>query len=282
MAHRSRAVYARKQIAQERNEMLRIAYCEDEPAQAEQIVSFWKEWGEARKINCQVEVFPNAESFLFAQELSRKLLYDLLLLDIRMKEMDGFELAKNIRTFDSELKIVFLTSDPGYVFEGYEVAAWRYLLKPVTKQKLFELADALTAEQGRRKLSVLLEQSGEQLRVDLDEVLYVEVCGHYTTICLTDGEKLEIKQSFAAVLERLNEAAGAAQAECVGSSANTAPAASAPQFVKCHRSAAVNLEKVVRIGKQSCQLEGKVELPVSRGMYRELNQAFIRENLRHE
>ena len=119
--------------------MLRIAYCEDESAQAQQVKSFWKEWSKAREINCQVEIFQNAESFLFAQEPLRRLPYDMLLLDIRMKEMDGFELAKNIRTFDSELKIVFLTSDPGYVFEGYEVAAWRYLLKPVTKQKLFEL-----------------------------------------------------------------------------------------------------------------------------------------------
>ena len=123
--------------------MLRIAYCEDESAQAQQVKSFWKEWSKAREINCQVEIFQNAESFLFAQEPLRRLPYDMLLLDIRMKEMDGFELAKNIRTFDSELKIVFLTSDPGYVFEGYEVAAWRYLLKPVTKKKLFELGDAL-------------------------------------------------------------------------------------------------------------------------------------------
>ena len=278
--------------------MLRIAYCEDESAQAQQVKSFWKEWSKAREINCQVEIFQNAESFLFAQEPLRRLPYDMLLLDIRMKEMDGFELAKNIRTFDSELKIVFLTSDPGYVFEGYEVAAWRYLLKPVTKQKLFELGDALAAEQGRRKPSVLLEQSGEQVRVDLDEVLSVEVCGHYTTICLTDGEKLEIKQSFAAVLGRLNEAAGAGQMGRIGSGREATqiehidssvnaeleplPTASAPRFIRCHRSAAVNLEKIVRIGKQSCQLEGKVELPVSRGMYRELNQAFIRENLRHE
>lgn len=46
--------------------MLRIAYCEDESAQAQQVKSFWKEWSKAREINCQVEIFQNAESFLFA------------------------------------------------------------------------------------------------------------------------------------------------------------------------------------------------------------------------
>ena len=85
---------------------------------------------------------------------------------------------------------------------------------------------------------------------------------------------------------RIGSGREAAQIEHIGSSVNAAleplPIASAPRFIRCHRSAAVNLEKIVRIGKQSCQLEGKVELPVSRGMYRELNQAFIRENLRHE
>ena len=56
--------------------MLRIAYCEDEPAQAQQVKSFWKEWSKARKINCQVEIFQNAESFLFAQEPLRRLPYE--------------------------------------------------------------------------------------------------------------------------------------------------------------------------------------------------------------
>ncbi len=66
--------------------MLRIAYCEDESAQAQQVKSFWKEWSKAREINCQVEIFQNAESFLFAQEPLRRLPYDMLLLDIRMKK----------------------------------------------------------------------------------------------------------------------------------------------------------------------------------------------------
>ena len=75
----------------------------------------------------------------------------------------------------------------------------------------------------------MLEQSGEQVRVDLDEVLSVEVCGHYTTICLTDGEKLEIKQSFAAVLGRLNEAVGAGQMGRIGSGREAAQI-----FSMCH------------------------------------------------
>ena len=62
--------------------MLRIAYCEDESAQAQQVKSFWKEWSKAREINCQVEIFQNAESFLFAQEPLRRLPYDMLLLSV--------------------------------------------------------------------------------------------------------------------------------------------------------------------------------------------------------
>ena len=111
--------------------MLRIAYCEDESAQAQQVKSFWKEWSKAREINCQVEIFQNAESFLFAQEPLRRLPYDMLLLDIRMKEMDGLEASRKILDEFPEAKILLLTtfSDDEYIVKALRLGTKGYLLK---------------------------------------------------------------------------------------------------------------------------------------------------------
>ena len=55
----------------------------------------------------------------------------------------GMELAKEIRKYDKEVQMVFLTGVSDYVFEGYEIGAMRYLLKPVQQEKLSETLNTL-------------------------------------------------------------------------------------------------------------------------------------------
>ena len=75
--------------------------------------------------------------------------------------MDGFTLAKQIRKTDMNIRIVFLTSDPSHVFDGYEIEAWRYMMKPVREQKLYEMLDILVTELAdREEPYVLLEVAG--------------------------------------------------------------------------------------------------------------------------
>lgn len=48
-----------------------------------------------------------------------------------MERMNGMELAREIRKKDRNVAVAFLTNDPGFVFDGYEVEAVGYLMKPV-------------------------------------------------------------------------------------------------------------------------------------------------------
>lgn len=52
------------------------------------------------------------------------------------------ELAHEIRKFDRNVQIIFLTGKPEYVFEGYEIGAVRYLIKPVGESGLAKALDA--------------------------------------------------------------------------------------------------------------------------------------------
>ena len=243
---------------------VRIAYCEDERAQAVLTEDMIKSWAKERGQKCIVDVFSSAEQFLFELDGEELVPYDLLLLDISMFGMDGFTLAKQIRKTDMNIRIVFLTSDPSHVFDGYEIEAWRYMMKPVREQKLYEMLDILVTELAdREEPYVLLEVAGENIKVEQGQILYVAVDGHYTTVYCKDRQ-LKVKESFGEVLNHLNR---------------DTKDGGIPPFVKCHRSTAVNLSKVSRIGRQSCILAGEIEVPVSRGMYQQLNQAFIQENL---
>ncbi len=106
---------------------------------------------------------------------------------------------------------------------------------------------------------VSFEISGENVRMALEDIEYIEVFGHYTTLHGTK-ETYTLKESFAEVLKKVNEV-------------------QTDTLVRCHRSVAVNLSKIIKIGRQFCTLESGKELPVSRSMYAGLNAAFIQMNL---
>ncbi len=119
---------------------MRIAYCEDEAAQAELVCSMMESWGERRQEPVEVILFESAEEFLFKNE---DFPYDAVFLDIAMRQMNGMELARTIRKKDKKLPIAFLTADKTFAIEGYEVRAVRYLTKPVTAEKLDSLLDGI-------------------------------------------------------------------------------------------------------------------------------------------
>ncbi len=251
---------------------MRIACCEDENVQSELIKEKICGWCGRRGKNCEIDLYNSAESFLFEQNGSDSVPYDLLLLDIAMKKMDGFSLARHIRERDKTIKIAFLTSDPSHAPEGYELNAWRYILKPVDDAKIDEMMCALCASMEKQESRYcLFEISGEYTRIDLDSIFYLEADGHYT-ILHCKGRNIDVRESFHTVLEKLNDAAG--RGNC-----RMDEAAKRHIFVKCHRSIAVNVTKIQKTQKSLLYLEDATQLPVSRGMYQEINQAFIRVNL---
>jgi len=74
---------------------LKIAICDDEQEQIEYITSLVSFWGAKEGHNCEIRTFLSAEAFLFEYEDDKS--YDILLLDVEMKNITGIELAKRIR-----------------------------------------------------------------------------------------------------------------------------------------------------------------------------------------
>lgn len=233
---------------------MRIAYCEDETAQAELVRTMIRQWADSRQKSVEVVLFGSAEEFLFKND---DFPYDVVFLDIAMRQINGVELARTIRKKDKKLPIAFLTADKAFAIEGYEVHAVRYLLKPITAEKLENLLDELLAEQENNienTICITIGEKGTTKRIVEDNIRYVEVLGHYTQFHLTDAPAVRVKESLAAIMERFHRK---------------------ELFVKCHRSYVVNLLYVERISRTECTLLDKTVLPVSRSSYHELNEQFI-------
>ena len=230
---------------------IRIAVVEDEKESFEYVSRCLKDWGKQNGQLLHLTHVSCAEEFLF--EYNRPDCFDLLFLDVYMKQMNGMELAKEIRKFDKDIPIIFLTGVSDYVFEGYEIGAIRYLLKPVQKEKLAEVMDlCLEKFKNRNDDYISFKYQGEQMRLLRSDIMFLEVNGHYLRM-ETVKETFEWKDSLQSMKERLD----------------------GKRFVSANRSAIVNLEYVSKITRDECLLENGTKIQVSKGAYRTLNEAFM-------
>ena len=107
------------------------------------------------------------------------------------------ELARKIREKEKDVILVFVTSDASYVFDGYEVGAYRYLMKPVDEKKLWEILDyARTQNAEDNGNYILVKKDGQSVRVDLNDMLYIEAQKHYVNLYLDRSGKHEHKNRF--------------------------------------------------------------------------------------
>ncbi len=98
---------------------------------------------------------------------------DLLFLDVEMGKENGMDAAKKIRTVNRNLLIVFVTGYTDYVFDGYQVNALDYLVKPVSPEKLKEVLlrakELLTPPADR---FFILKNADGAYRLPWDDILY--------------------------------------------------------------------------------------------------------------
>lgn len=230
---------------------VRVAIVEDETELHDYYGKMIEAWGKARNVRIAATFIESSEEYLFKYD--RQNIFDIIFLDVCMKDMNGMELAHEIRKFDRNVQIVFLTGKSEYVFEGYEIGAVRYLVKPVAESDLEKALDVcLEKLESIREDYIAIKYHGENLRFSRSEIIFVKVDGHYLKMQTVDGA-YEWKASLKEIQSKLDS----------------------DRFVMANRSAVVNLEFVTKITREECILENGEAIPVSRGAYGPLNDAFM-------
>lgn len=151
--------------------MLKIAICDDE----QPIRDYLKKLTE-KCTDAQVHVFANGEELL-----SDPTVYDIILLDISLNRKpdsgkpNGMEVAKKIRE-TSDVIIIFVTALKEYVFEGYDVGAFHYLLKPVDEQKFMEVMDKAISQIKKEKNTqpLIIRMDGNYIKIPVNNIIYAE------------------------------------------------------------------------------------------------------------
>lgn len=133
----------------------------------------------------QIEETNTASKFYgFSQpsQVNLSLPYDIALLDIDMGEINGIDFARKLRAENGNIVIIFITNFIQYAPEGFEVQAFRYLLKADLSIKLPSYFDSAVQEVLRRKQLVTISINSEIIDVPVNDILYLE--SHRRTIIM--------------------------------------------------------------------------------------------------
>ena len=119
---------------------MRILICDDDNAILEQLQSCVREFFHNSHFSCpQIAAFHDGESLLADNEEK-----DIVFLDIEMKERNGIYVANALKKENPNTLIIIVTSYIEYLDDAMRCEVFRYLIKPVKKERLFRnLKDAL-------------------------------------------------------------------------------------------------------------------------------------------
>jgi DNA-binding LytR/AlgR family response regulator len=113
--------------------------------------------------------------------------FDIIFLDVKMEEVDGFSAAKRIREIDTEVILIFITNMAQYAIKGYEVDALSYLLKPVPYFAFSqELKRSLKRLEKQKQRYLFLPHEHGLLRLDAGGIYYIEREKHRVSIHTTE------------------------------------------------------------------------------------------------
>lgn len=145
---------------------------------------------EKEKIRVKVDIFYDAKSLL----KSSSNLYQLLFLDVQLGETNGIDVARELRKQQVEALIIYVSAYIEMAPMGYEVKAFRYILKRDIKQVLpYTIMEAI-AELKKNEQMYEIKTQRKIIRVPVKDILYIESYKRYVVIHTLTGDYEQYKK----------------------------------------------------------------------------------------
>ncbi len=177
---------------------------------------------------------------------------DIIFLDIIIDKLDGIQLARRLRKRNPDFILVFVSSYIEYAHLGYEVKAFRYILKEDVDNLFDDMMDAILCEKGYFRTEITLDFSFGAETFFTDNLIYAESKLH--TVCFHFHGKTRHLYST------------------LDSIQNILPI---EEFVRIHKSYLVNIWHLIDIKNYTAFLDNGIELPVSQKRFAEAKKKLF-------
>lgn len=220
-----------------------LMICDGDPEYLEMMQTHVEKLRDKFERELLVDMFSDANKLLDCIRRRRKnkqQMPDIVFSDIRMEQMDGITFGRQLRKLVPGACLVFATAYAEHAIEGYEVNAFRYLIKPVNQNQIMQIIrDYFKSQIDSCKW--IVKSPGKEMVIELQDIIYMSAEDKYTIIHTVDGDYLD--RNSLNILESTLMEFG---------------------FYRVHRKYLINMRHHKSFGKREILLTDDVQLPMSR------------------
>lgn len=227
--------------------MIRIAICDDEEFFVDELYAQIKEFFLNKRVEFRAAKYAGGKALAdYAHD------YDLIFLDVKMQDQDGFKTAKVLRERGFSGHLIFVTIMKDDVYRAFEYEAFDYLVKPFSQTDFKHTMERFlrTLKTGGKQL--IITRKSEQQIINFSDILYCEVINRKINLHLSDGNTIEY---YGKIFELEKNLGG--------------------DFFKSHRSYLFSLKYITGYNSSEITLSNGEKLPLSRGRKDALMDALI-------
>ncbi|MCR5346404.1 MAG: LytTR family DNA-binding domain-containing protein [Fretibacterium sp.] len=185
-----------------------------------------------------IQCFPSGESLL---EKFEPMAFQLVFMDIYMDKLNGIETARQLRSMDASMLIVFLTTSRDFAFDAFPIHPFDYIIKPYERSRLDGILNEAVRVLMAEDPEIVIQISRQQYHLPLRTIISAVSQGHTVEICLTDGSRLLCSMSMT---------------EFEGLLADD------PRFLLCNRGVIINMEQVASADNEVFRMKNGQVYPI--------------------
>lgn len=219
--------------------MIRIAAIDDNPAILEKCKEITEKFFVKQGIPYEIRTYKYAAHVL--DDIKKNLFFDVFLIVIEMAEMNGMELAHQIRQMYDTPYIIFVTSHVEYSIKGYEYNVWRYIIKREMDEKLPLAYEALIGQlQQKKEKFYIIEHPKKVLKILYEDIYYIYKDGKNAAF-VTRGCVWNDRVTLDQIMRELDD----------------------PMFIRCERGNIANIRHIMSMEKDELLMRNGQKIPVS-------------------
>ena len=225
---------------------MKVLICDDNHYDAKILSDLLDEYGGFEKT-----VFTDSEAVMMCGES-----FDLAFIDIEMPKINGLALTKQLKERNPDLTVFIVTSFNRYLDDAMDLNVFRYLSKPVSRERLFKGLDTAIRLYRQNRESIVAETSDGCHTVNLNDILYLTIERRRAKFVTVQGELIStqgLEHWKSQMLEDM-------------------------RFTQPHYSFIVNLVNVTDFTRTEITLskgDKTAAVPISRGHYQAFRRAFF-------
>ncbi len=177
---------------------------------------------------------------------------NVVILDIEMPEVNGFQLARRISEMKQDIFIIFLTNHEEYLFDSFNFRPFGFLIKPLKEEKLFDRLQEVQRRLSEHK-KIVVNEISKKCSICLEDILYIESLGDDSCVYMVDSKHCITSQTLKEWQESLPE----------------------HLFGRCDRSYIVSYRYIEHIAKDSITLVGGASVRLSVRRKKEITDNYM-------